>query len=89
MFSSEIISYHAVIVPIALSLKLNTDLVQKTHKLAIIFRETDAEVNFLDLHLKQIFFVEEKHNRSFCKEPVVADRVEQMKTLVHAVLKLK
>lgn len=46
------------------------------NKLTIIFREADAEVDFLDLHLKEIFLVEEKHNRRFCEEPVVADAVE-------------
>jgi len=54
--------------------------------LTIIVRETDAQVDFLDLLREEIFLVEEKHNGSCGEEPVVADTVEEMETLVHAVL---
>ena len=46
-------------------------------------------MNLLDLFLKDIPLVEEKHNGGCLKEPVVADTVEQMERLVHAVLKKK
>lgn len=54
--------------------------------LTIIFGKTDTQVDFLDLLLEKIFLVEEKHNGSGGEEPVVADTVEEMETLMHAVL---
>lgn len=54
--------------------------------LTIIVRKTDAQVDLLDLLLEEIFLVEEKHNGSCGEESVIADTVEKVKTLVHAVL---
>lgn len=44
-------------------------------------------MDFLDLIFKEILLVEEKHDGGQCKESVVADTVEEMEGLVHAVLK--
>ena len=63
------------------------DMADMTAALTIIVREADAQVDLLDLLHEQILLVEEKHNGSRRKEPVVADAVEQMEGLVHAVLR--
>lgn len=51
----------------------------------IVIREADAEVHLLDLFLKEILLVEEEHDGRGSKKPVVADAVEEMEALVHAV----
>lgn len=43
-------------------------------------------MSLLDLSLKNIFLVEEKNNGGGCKVPVVADAVEEVQALMHAVL---
>lgn len=42
----------------------------------IVVWEADAQVDLLDLLLKQIFLIEEKHDGGQGKESVVADAVE-------------
>lgn len=54
--------------------------------LTIIVWETDTQMNFFDLLLKEILLVKEKHNGGQRKESVVADAVEKMERLVHAIL---
>lgn len=44
--------------------------------LTIVVWEADAQMDFLDLLLKEILLVEEKHNGGQRKESVVADTVE-------------
>ena len=67
--------------------KLLRRLTNSEPALTIIVREADAQVDLLDLLHEQILLVEEKHNGSRREEPVVADAVEQMEGLVHAVLR--
>lgn len=55
-------------------------------KLTIIVWKADAEMGLLDLSLKNIFLVEEKNNRSGSKVTVVADTVEKVQALMHAIL---
>ena len=64
-------------------------MTDKTDALTIIVGEADAQVDLLDLLHEQILLVEEKHNGSRREEPVVADAVEQMEGLVHAVLRTR
>lgn len=52
---------------------------------AIIIREAHAEVSLLDLLCEDIFLVEEEYDGGGCEVTVVANTVEQVKTLVHAV----
>ena len=44
--------------------------------LTVVVWEADAQMHFLDLLFKEILLVEEKHDGSQRKEPVVADAVE-------------
>lgn len=55
--------------------------------LTIIVREADAQVDLLDLLHEEILLVKEKHDGGCSKEPVVADAVEEMEGLMHAVLR--
>lgn len=43
-------------------------------------------MDFLDLFFKEILLVEKKHDGGQREESVVADTVEEMQRLVHAVL---
>lgn len=55
--------------------------------LTIVVREADAQVDLLDLLQEEILLIKEKHDGGCSKEPVVADAVEEMERLVHAVLR--
>lgn len=54
--------------------------------LTIIVWEADTQMDFLDLFFKEILLVEKKHDGGQREESVVADTVEEMQRLVHAVL---
>lgn len=56
-------------------------------ELTIIIRKADAEMSLLDLFLENVCLIEEKNNGSGSKVSVVADVVEQVQTLVHAILR--
>lgn len=58
-------------------------------QLTIIIWETNAEMYFLDLFLKEVLLVQEENNGGGSKELVVAYTVEQMQGFVHAVLEGK
>lgn len=51
---------------------------QQPLTLTIILRKTNAEMNFLDLLLKEVLLVEKEDNGSRRKELVVAYAVEQV-----------
>lgn len=55
-------------------------------QLTIIFWETNIEVYFLDLLLKEVLLIQEENNGSGRKEFVIAYAVEQMQRFMHAVL---
>ena len=50
-----------------------------------VLRKTNGQKTALDLFLKEVLFVEEQNDRSVDEPLVVADRVEEAQTLVHAV----
>jgi hypothetical protein len=54
--------------------------------LTVILRKTDTEVDFLNFFLKEVLLVEKENDGRSRKELVVADAVEQMQRLVHAIL---
>ena len=51
-----------------------------------IFRETNCKWRLLDLLLKQVLLVEEEDDGGVSEPLVVADGIEQLETLLHAVL---
>lgn len=54
--------------------------------LTIILGKANAEVNLLDLLLKEVLLVEKEDDRSSSKELVVTYAVEQVQRLMHAIL---
>lgn len=57
--------------------------------ITIVFRETHAEMSFLDLLNEHIFLVEKEYNGGGGEVAVVADTVKQVQTFVHSILKEK
>ena len=47
------------------------------------------QCRLLDFNFEQIFFVEEENDAGVCEPLVVANRIEQLQTLLHAVLKIE
>lgn len=54
--------------------------------LTVILWKTDTEVDFLNFFLKEVLLVEKENNGRSREELVVADAVEQMQRLMHAIL---
>lgn len=61
-------------------------ITKKAPTLTIILWEANAEMHLLDFFLKEVLLVEKEDNGRGCEELVVADAVEQVQGLVHAVL---
>lgn len=59
----------------------------RARSLTIVVREADAEMRLFNLLGKNVLLVEEEHDRRGGEVAVVADAVEQVQALVHAVLK--
>lgn len=53
-----------------------------------VLREADGERRLADLLLEEILLVQEQDDARVREPLVVADRVEQLQTLLHAVLEL-
>lgn len=54
--------------------------------LTIVLWKTNAEMDFLDFFPKEVLLVEKEDNGSGRKELVVANAVEQVQRLMHAIL---
>lgn len=60
--------------------------VENKLEFTIVFRKAHAQVGLFDLLDEDVFLVEEEYNGSSSEVAVVADTVEQVEALVHAVL---
>lgn len=56
-------------------------------ELTFIIGEAHAEVGLLDLFHENIFLIEKKNNGSDGKVSVIANAVEEVQALMHAILK--